>query len=158
VTFKNILVIGPGSIDPFKGILDWFPTAHVTAVEIDTASSDSLSAKYYLNARLRIVNGDAADLSMCAPGPYDLICIRHPDLDRDIERWTRVFAQAVANLAEGHPLIITTYSLAECSVLQQMLKQQSSALLATTLHSDVPVDLQGNDRYVLVYRRIADAH
>jgi hypothetical protein len=85
---------------------------------------------------------------------FDLIIIRHPDLDRHYDAWH----SAIFNLpvTPNGIVVITVYSTAEA----ERVRDWFSALQFSPLQLDTsrlhPIHLDGRDRFIFVYRHLAN--
>ena len=155
---QEILVVGAGQCEPCVKLLTLFPNARLTAIDLDeTAIAKSRIALVDHADRVRILVGDAANSSELAPGPYDLIIVRHPDVGKRPANWEAVLAAGVARLRVGGMLVATTYSLPEASFIERVMDSLPVAIHSGKPYTFAPVALQGNDRYILVYKRLVDA-
>ncbi|HVO42688.1 MAG TPA: hypothetical protein VMT34_08700 [Aggregatilineales bacterium] len=140
---RTILEIGPGC---WPATPVHFPTTPIAAVDWD---GEALQA-----ARRRIshpcfypVQADAADLPLRRI--FDLVVVRHPDLDRHPDRWARVFARIPGALCGI--LVVTTYSAHEMEIIRPWLRP----LVAYPVRYDrlSLVTLDGADRCVVVSQK-----
>ncbi len=85
-------------------------------------------------------------------GGFDLVLVRHPDLDRSRSAWGHFLRHAPLN--EGGILLISTYTLPEIEQVRGWLLDAAS-LSAAPLAGErlAPPGLAGRDRFVLVYLR-----
>lgn len=146
---KHILIVGPGyPCQPRDSLLDIFPHARLSLVELDWEAVEKL--RQVGAERITVLQGDAANLSDIAPGPYDLILIRHPDIARNPPGWEAAFAACVAHMQPDSLLITSVYSHTEASYVHQVMKQLPVSMVEGSPYTAVPVALKGNDRYILV--------
>jgi spermidine synthase len=148
---KHILIVGPGyPCQPCEKLLDMFPHAHLDLVEVDQEAAGKL--RQLASERMSVLQSDAANLSHIAPGPYDLILIRHPDIARNPAGWEAAFAACVAHIQPDSLLVTSVYSHTEANYIYQIMEQLPVSMLSGSPYTAVPVALKGNDRYILVYQ------
>jgi hypothetical protein len=102
--------------------------------------------------RLFFVRGDATSPPL-APR-FDVVLVRHPDLNRRLEGWRLALPAAAGLLRIDGVLLVTTYSLSEIERARRWLDPET-ALTPLVLNPVMlaPVGLSGRDRYALAYRR-----
>ncbi|MCC7210040.1 MAG: hypothetical protein IT323_22240 [Anaerolineae bacterium] len=102
--------------------------------------------------RFYFVRGDAAWPPL-APH-FDVILVRHPDLNRSPKSWIKALRAAAGLLAARGALLVSTYSLSEIERARRWLDAEAAL---TPLGFDpaalAPVGLSGRDRFALAYRR-----
>jgi len=152
-TTERILIVGPGDTDPVENIHSICPASEIVLVEVEGRLVHQLETRYRGIDALRIIKGDVSLLSDLAPGPYDLTIIRHPDVARFNERWAAALDSSVAALRQGGLLMVTCYSLPEMAFINKVLHEKPVSLHAGSPYTTVPVDLQGNDRYILIFEK-----
>jgi phospholipid N-methyltransferase len=150
---QNVLIFGPGLTDPLDELLAMFPQAAITAVEADQETAQKLASRFEGNPRLRILNDDAASLSDSTAGTYDLMIARHPDVARYMEQWQQAFQRGADSVRVGGLLVASVYSLPEASFIDMVMADLPVTMRPGTPYTAVPVPLQGNDRYILIYER-----
>jgi hypothetical protein len=134
-------------VDPLAGL---FGAAALILIDRDT---DALNAvcNELSGGRLRPVRGGLVDLFDLAPGPYDLILIRHPDIVHVRAAWTAGLRACVSALAEGGTFVTTAESLADAAFLDGVLTGLGLTLRAGSPYTPEPVALDGADRYILIH-------
>lgn len=147
----QVLVIGPGTTDPIECITTTLTPTRLVLIELDLQAVKWLH-QHWSESGIKIVHGDAAALTSLAPGPYDLVIVRHPNIERFPERWTAVFSAVKLNLREDGLLLLSAYSLAEVSALKTCLAKVGIDLEYSPQLTNQPLDLQGNDHYLLLGR------
>ncbi len=148
---KHILIVGPGyPCQPCDRLLDIFPHAHLTLIELDQEAAEKL--RQIEGERITVHQGDAANLSDIAPGPYDLILVRHPDIARNPPGWEAAFGACVAHMLPDGFLVASVYSHTEASYVHQIMEHLPVGMVKGSPYTAVPVALKGNDRYILIYR------
>ena len=152
---QGILAVGADRCEPCSRLLTLFPNSRLTVIDLDEEAIASAGARLTNHAnRLRILAGNAGDLPELAPGPYDLVIIRHPDIDKHPAGWASALAACVAQLKVGGLLLVTTYSLPEASLINRVLEASPVVLRTGSPYTIVPVALKGNDRYILLYKHL----
>jgi hypothetical protein len=135
-----ILEIGSGR-DP--GSLFYYPDVPTCAVDLDAVALQS-ARKTNPHSCFFPIAGDAARLPLRAD--FDLILVRHPDVDKWPDRWVGVWA-ALATRRYGI-LIVTTYGVHEMTTIRSSLGRYANFPLRYERLAAVP--LSGADRYVWV--------
>jgi hypothetical protein len=152
---KQVLIVGPGTIDPITDLLTVLPSAHLILIEADPVAAATLQRRWDSTPRVRCICGDAAN-SEFAQGPYDLVVIRHPDIAQFSNRWAKVLEGVVRSTASNGLLIVSTYSLDELQFVSAVLHTQPVCPVAGAPYTTIPLGLQGNDRYIAAYQRIEE--
>jgi hypothetical protein len=150
---KQVLIIGPGFTDPVDALLDMLPGAHLTLIDVNEAVIAELWKRQVKSQRITCICADASTSNVVGSGLYDLLVMRHPDIARFPDQWRGVLGQVAHWLTADGLIIITTYSLDEVQFVKSLL-QQLVTLSADAPYTSKPLDLQGNDRYIVAYRRI----
>jgi hypothetical protein len=101
------------------------------------------------------IQADAAQLPFSRR--FDLIVIRHPDVDRHPDAWFAAITLTPDHLNDGGLLLITTYSAGEAIQARDWLK--TTPLIPVTPNPmnepDIPApNLSGRDRFVWLYTAI----
>jgi hypothetical protein len=147
---NRLLIVGPGTSEPIDRFLELFPQASLTLIEVDHEALTKLTEKWGTNDRISIFNAAADALSL----HFDLAVIRHPDVARFSERWQSTFATVIESLTDSGLLAVSAYSLPEATFINQAVSAQPVDLLSGSPYSPLSVDLQGNDRYILIFRKV----
>ena len=121
----------------------------ILGVDHDWASLDRARQQY--PAARHLVQADAAHLPFRCQ--FDLILIRHPNIDHNRTLWKPVIQNAIYWLTEPGVLLITTYSLSEIEDARRWLDEIGQAPVPLDERRLVPAGLDGRDRFVLVYRK-----
>lgn len=101
--------------------------------------------------RLRLVRGGLVDLPDLAPGPYDLILIRHPDIAQARAAWTAGLWACRAALAWRGVCVTSATALADAAFLNERLASFGLTLRVGSPYTPEPVALDGADRYILIH-------
>lgn len=150
----SLLVVGPGYHEAIIDLLTFFPNAHLTLIDADSQVIEYLDRALMDHTdRISLIASDAANVHEIAPGPHDLVIIRHPDVDRRMEYWPGVFRACTEVLRPEELIVTTSYSLPEASFINQVMESLGLELLSKSPYTAVPVSLQDNDRYILAFRR-----
>jgi hypothetical protein len=160
VDFSRInqaLIIGPGITDPIEDMLILLPAAHITLVDADPDVAAKLQVRWRDLPRLTCLCADASASDVVAVGQYDLLVIRHPDIARRTDEWSRVLRQGVRSLSPDGHIVVTTYSLDEIEFVWSVFPDQSVSLIPGAPYTSTALDLQGNDRYIAAYQRSEQA-
>ncbi len=108
------------------------------------------SARYLVQADLHLVQADAARLPFRCR--FDLILVRHPDIDQNHLTWKPTIQKAIDWLAESGLFLITTYSVSEIESAGRWLAEAGRTPIGCDERRLIPAGLDGRDRYMLVYR------
>jgi hypothetical protein len=150
---KQVLIIGPGFTDPVDALLDMLPATHLTLVDVNNDVIAELYKRWCHSHRVTCICADASTSNVVGSGLYDLVVIRHPDIARFPDQWIGILGQVAHWITADGLIIITTFSLDEVQCVKSLL-QQPVTLSADSPYTSKPLDLQGNDRYIVAYRRI----
>ena len=84
---------------------------------------------------------------------FDLVLVRHPDIDKHPRDWRMALTGVPGWLAPQGCLLLTTYNAAEMDLMRGWLL--NSPLKPSVLPESrlAPVGVAGRDRYALMYRR-----
>jgi spermidine synthase len=149
---RELLIVGPGRYEVCVDLLTLFPRSRLTAIDINPAVIEHLADRLSeYGERVHTVTGNAADLPEAAPGPYNLVVIRHPDVARASETWQKAITACASEMSAGGMLVVTTYSLPEASFVDRAAEALPLTMRSGSPYTAIPVALQGNDRYILAY-------
>ncbi len=132
---------GCGACPPARTLHELFPAAVLLGIDRDPFV---LRGKPFL----RLIVGDVARLPLARSVRFDLILIRHPDVDRHLERWRQASMGLPGWLRPEGRMLVSCYAAHEVETMRAALLAGG----ARPLDIDVglpPVDLAGQDRYVL---------
>ena len=149
---EKVLIAGCGFCDECGALAEMFPSAVVTAIDIlesNTRRTVAMTAE--ISDRVTAIQGNLAWLRKIAPGPYDLIVVRHPNLDEGTKNWRDSLKACIHELSAEGLMIISIYSLMEATTANQLVKAAGASLRVGSPYTSKPVALQGNDRYILAY-------
>jgi len=134
-------------VDPLAGL---FSGAALILIDRD---ADTLNAvcNELSGGRLRPVRGGLVDLLDLAPGPYDLILIRQPDIVQASAAWQAGLRACASVLAGGGTFVTTAESLADAAFLDRTLAGLGLTLRAGSPYTPEPVAFDGADRYILIH-------
>ncbi len=107
------------------------------------------AALHLVQADLHLVQADAVHLPLRCQ--FDLILIRHPDIDQNRLRWQMVIQHAFNWLTEPGILVITVYSLSEFEDIRCWLAGHTPVPFDE--RRLVPASLDGRDRFIGVYQK-----
>src|SRR5215510_2977957 len=99
------------------------------------------------------IQADLTALPIGALTPFDLVLIRHPDIDRARNAWKLTFLRMPILLRGDGILLVTTYSAAELDQINGWLKIPTLDTYPLRKEQLSPPDLVGRDRFVAVYSR-----
>jgi SAM-dependent methyltransferase len=85
---------------------------------------------------------------------FDLILVRHPDVDRHRGDWELIFTGIAHLLTESGTLILTTYSVPELELISTWLAETGSICMPLDTGQLAEPDLVGRDRFVSVHQKI----
>jgi hypothetical protein len=134
-------------VDPLAGL---FGGAALAVIDRD---ADALNAVCddVDGERLRPVRGGLVDLPDLAPGPFDLILIRHPDIVQARAAWEAGLRACVSTLAARGVFVTSAETLADAAFLDGALAGLGLTLRAGSPYTPEPVALDGADRYILIH-------
>jgi hypothetical protein len=124
-----------------------FPDALIVGVDVDAA------ALVYASRTHPDVRRWLLQAELCRPPlhtPFDLILIRHPDVDRRATQWERAVPVITRHLAPTGVLLLTTYAAAEMAVMTQWLTHLETIPLDVAVLA--PVSLHGRDKVARLFR------
>jgi hypothetical protein len=101
---------------------------------------------------LHFIQADIAHLPLRAQ--FDLILVRHPDIDKQRRAWECILAGIAPLLASTGTLLVTTYSVAEMETIDGWLAATGLIRLPLDAARLADTDLIGRDRFVIAYQRI----
>jgi hypothetical protein len=139
---RRILDVGCGEFASAPVLSRLFPDALLVGMDLNWG------ILHVTPGRVRIVADGAALPFATFPG-FDLILVRHPDVDRRPQGWQRVGMMLCGYLGERGRVVVTCYSRYELDALRAVLIQVGLAALALDQKTLPPVDLVGQDRVVL---------
>lgn len=150
---QAIVNVGCGYCDEGDALLELFPGATLTLVDVDRACIDELERRLSFGSigRLRLVWGDASRLAEIAPGPYDFAIIRHPDLRAKRPLWVQVFGAVWDQVRVGGTILTAAFSVDEAEIARDILQNLPGGAFSTDWLGAPPVALAGNDRYILLW-------
>jgi hypothetical protein len=154
-TCQSIVDIGCGRCEECNLLLELFPGAGVTLIEIDETCAQELKrlgAKY--PGRVVPVMGDALDPASMSAGPFQLAIIRHPDVQAAPAVWRQIVDTTINQIAVSGYLIVTTYTAAESEITRRFLQRKDCRDVAMKDMGCSPVALAGNDRYIMITEKI----
>lgn len=103
-----------------------------------------------------LVQADLTRLPFGTQLTFDLILIRHPDIDNSREGWKQAMMAIPGRLSDRGFLLITSYSVGEMEQIHSWLTTPSLLSYPLALDRLPPPDLAGRDRFVIAYQRIRD--
>lgn len=156
------------SSDRFRSLLRQIPRAHSL---LDLGCADGREALIYreIFGGIQIIGVDldagllrkasghklhcclASVAALPFPAVFDLVVVRHPDVDRGRQDWQPFFAAAGRLLISGGILLVTAYHAPEIDQIRQWVRA-NTCLTPFPLAQLAPPGLDGRDRYALVYR------
>jgi predicted membrane-bound spermidine synthase len=148
----RVLIIGPGTTDPVAELLCILPVATFVLMEIDPRVTEKLQMRWAANNRITCICADASTSMRQTRSGYDLALIRHPDVARFTNRWTRVLGYVTQTVSPNGVIVVSTFSLDEEMAIRSILHVQNVNLIPGAPYTSVPLDLSGNDRYIMAYK------
>jgi len=154
---ERILVIGCGSGGECVVLLEAFYRASLLACDLnDEAIELTNRALTNLTNRATANVGNASELLLTLNVQFDLIVVRHANVDRLPQGWARAFAVAASRLTDAGYLVATTYTLTEAIFVSSVLERLGLQMLEGSPYSSIPVAMSGADRYILAYQKYID--
>jgi len=135
----SILDLGCGTVLDATSYAEQWPSARLFAVDWDVAALQMIRPSG-LGLRLQ---ADGRHLPFAAI--FEVIVIRHPDVDRHRERWHKIIKE-VARVLRG-TILVTTYTGTECDQIRRWMHE--SGLSPVLVDHTVPLSLSGRDRFAL---------
>lgn len=157
---RRILLIGATVNDPCFDILNLFVAASLTAINTDYDYLRPIAQSPYLRShldsrRLRLLVQDAGLMTTFPYEGFNLILIRHPDLERQLASWERVLKSCGRLITTTGFLVISTYAISEARLIEKSLLGTGWVVLPWIITSAAgDVALTGSDRYIQVYEQI----
>ena len=144
---RLVLSVGCGSFPTAGPLRRLFPAAML--VGIDHSLDDLRAGRGRWGvADVRLIGGDAARMPLAGMARFDLILIRHPDVDRHPERWRQVCRALPRVLSPGGRVLVSCYAAHEMAAIRAGLIAGGAKPLPARL-SLAPVDLIGQDRWLV---------
>jgi hypothetical protein len=153
----TVLIIGPGLSDPLDDFVVRFPSAKFTLFETDHVAADKLRMRWNGSTQIANVATDPLNIGSSPSEQYDLVLTRHPNVAHFTNRWHHTLRNAANCLVHSGLMVISTYSLDEMETIETLMSEPCLELLPGAPYTTVPVDLQGNDRYIMALHRTDDA-
>jgi 16S rRNA G1207 methylase RsmC len=107
---QHILELGCGAFSEASVYRQMFPEAMIVGVD---NNESVLEQARHTNRALNIAFALADGTAMPFAKVFDLILIRHPNIDRHRQSWKQIFIDANKYLKPGGHLVATVYSLPE---------------------------------------------
>lgn len=151
---EDILIVGARQRNEelVRQLAGLFPAARFTVFDPNPSPLRLLEeALADLNRSLETLTGSPDELVRVAPGPYQLACLRHPDVVLPRSTWEDALRASTDILAPGGRIFVTTDQLADAAYIDQVLDQLGWQMVPGTPYTAVPVALTGLDRYILIY-------
>jgi SAM-dependent methyltransferase len=121
------------------------------ALDLDLAA---LRRAWRQHPGLRLVQADSARLPFRRRFDlFDLIMVRHPDLDRSREGWQRTFQDMPGWLSDSGLMVVSAYSAPEIDLARGWLATGGLVPVPLTVDHLIPPGLSGRDRFVVVCRK-----
>ena len=144
---RRILDVGCGTFASADVLRARFPAALVCGLDRD---GDVLQfAPPWPGPAGCVIVADGAWLPFAPTPGFDLILVRHPDVDRRREGWQRVGVALAACLAAEGRIVVSCYSPHEADVLRAVLLRVGLEMLPLDQKILPPANLAGQDRVVL---------
>ncbi len=136
---NRILELGSAEGQSTETLMARYPAAAIYGVD------DDLAALQRVPPPMQPILADVRALPFNMR--FDLIVIRHPDIDRSSQAWEQAIRGTPALLAPGGLLIVTCYSLPEAERLRGWL--DALPLMPMKLPETLSApDLSGRDRFI----------
>lgn len=131
-------------------------------IDIDTEEIKKAWAYHSDRPDLNFIVADATDLSghFETNKEFSVVVIRHQNIGGDHEIWSKIIAEAADHLVEGGILLITSYSCAEHSMMEEEVRGMGLVTYLTGRNTSseltipAPAEAQGilsRDKYVGIY-------
>ena len=158
-TIQRVLVVGArGNAGFTQELLGLYPSAIITVIDHRTEDAQEFEAQVATNhQQIETVAGGLIDLSELAPGPFDRIISRHPDITMGRSAWHHGLEACIHELDEAGLLIVTTANVADAGFVNDLMEDNQLQMVPGTPYTAVPVAMHGSDRYILIYK-FSDDH
>lgn len=139
---RRVLVVGCGDFASAPVLRELFPGALLGGIDLDWGALRLAAAR-------QVIVADGGHLPFSLTPGFDLVVIRHPDVDRHPAGWRRVGLALGAWVGGGGRILVSGYARHEVDALRESLSQ--AGWLPWTLDQKIlpPVDLVGQDRVLL---------
>jgi ubiquinone/menaquinone biosynthesis C-methylase UbiE len=125
------------------------PGAVAVGLDLDLAALRQARRQY---PGVWLVQADSARLPF--RDQFDLILVRHPDLDRHRNAWEWALRDLASLLSDSGLLLVTAYSAPEIETARGWLTRSGLAPVPPIFDQLIPPGLSGRDRFALAYRKL----
>ncbi|MBN1964951.1 MAG: hypothetical protein JW910_09905 [Anaerolineae bacterium] len=140
---RRVLNLGCGAFPEANLLRQCFPAAQLLGIDRDHRALRAVPG-------VALLVGEGERLPFGDEVRFELVLVRHPDVDRDSVAWGRVGAAVPARLVGNGRVLVSCYAAHEGAVLRDGLLRGGAVPLA--LPGGLPaVDLAGRDRILLVF-------
>lgn len=146
----RVLELGCGDrLELGAWIVQQNPTAQYIGLDRDIAALRRARHTFGMESALHLLCADCRHVPL--HGVFDLLAIRHPNVDGNRIMWQGALVQSRLWLAAGGCLLVTTYHAPEAAQVHQWLTVTPLESCSLPAYELAPVALTGQDRYVLCY-------
>jgi len=148
---SEVVIVGAGDCDECAALIAVFPTSHVTAIDAVPGAVQQ-ARRRFVSQGVEVLEGDAADILPTLPR-FQVVLVRHPDVDRQPAGWAHNLTACAAYLEQGGVIVVTAYTFHEVEWLRAHIESSCPGLRLQPVDPLIPVAISGADRYILVYTK-----
>src|SRR5258708_39053716 len=130
---------------PYTTLFRSHPAVLLCGVDHDASSLRTIHVPH-----LHLAQADITRLPLRAY--FDLVIVRHPDVDRHSTAWRLAIAHAPALICKDGLLLVTTYALPEIESVDAWMKSTPLVPIPISTATLAPPGLQGCDRFIRCWR------
>ncbi len=143
----RVLNVGCGSFPSARVLRQLFPSALLLGIDLHATT-------WRRAAGLHLIAADAVRLPLAGHVRFDLILLRHPDVDRRPAHWREVCAGLPGRLKNGGRILASCYTGHEAAFCRAGILAAGDVLpISSILASPAPPNLAGQDRLLLAFCR-----
>lgn len=139
----RLLDVGCGAYPAADTLRGTLPGWTLYGVDVDV---DALRRARLRAPDLHLIQADARGLPALLRATFGLILVRHPDLYRNRAAWSRIIPALPVLLGPGGVLLVALFAPEEVDIIRAL-----DLPPAFPLDGLAPVDLAGQDRYLLAF-------
>ena len=144
----HVLNIGCGGFPSARVLRQMFPAALLLGIDLHVAALRRA-------AGLHLIAADAARLPLAGHVRFDLILLRHPDVDRHPAHWREVCGGLPGRLQDGGRILVSCYAGHEAVFCRRGILAAGGVQPIPIPAGPAPPGLAGQDRLLLAFGRRA---